>query len=251
MSARPRLQVVVAHPDDETFSCGSLLLHAAAAGATTAVCCATRGEAGGAGADLGAVREDELRQAAAILGVDRVDLLGFVDSGMSGEAGPDTVVGAAFERLLAAVQDTVTAFRPDVIVTLDASDGHRDHARVRDVALAVAGAVDVPRAYLHCLPRSLIRRWIERMRIARPDIAYLRGDTDQLGTPDQDITTVIDAADHLARRERAIAAHASQTSPYDGLPADLYRDLLTTVYARRVRPAWTGGATETRLFPDR
>jgi LmbE family N-acetylglucosaminyl deacetylase len=88
------------------------------------------------------------------------------------------------------------------------------------------------------------------MRIARPDIAYLRGNTDQLGTPDEDVTTVIDAADHLTRRERAIAAHASQTSPYDGLPEDLYRDLLITVYARRVRPAWTGGAIETRLFPN-
>jgi len=29
----PRVQVVVAHPDDETYACGSLLLQAAAAGA--------------------------------------------------------------------------------------------------------------------------------------------------------------------------------------------------------------------------
>ena len=41
-----RLQVVVAHPDDETFGCGSTLLHAAQVGAVTAVTCATRGEAG-------------------------------------------------------------------------------------------------------------------------------------------------------------------------------------------------------------
>ena len=42
----PRLLVVVAHPDDETFGTGSVLLHAAASGWATTVVCATRGEAG-------------------------------------------------------------------------------------------------------------------------------------------------------------------------------------------------------------
>src|SRR5690349_9739463 len=95
MEVPPRLQLVVAHPDDETFGCGSLLLHAVAAGARTSVVCATRGEAGeGDTADLGAVRERELREAARLLGVGRVDLLGFADSGMSGEAVPGSLVGA-------------------------------------------------------------------------------------------------------------------------------------------------------------
>ena len=40
------LVLVVAHPDDETFGCGSLLMHAAARGVRTVVVCATRGEAG-------------------------------------------------------------------------------------------------------------------------------------------------------------------------------------------------------------
>jgi LmbE family N-acetylglucosaminyl deacetylase len=108
-----RLQVVVAHPDDETFGCGSVLLHAAAAGATTGVVCATRGEAGdgsGAGPPLGAVREKELREAATVLGVGQIDLLEFGDSGMSGPAGLDTLVGAPFGRVLAHVTAAVAAF---------------------------------------------------------------------------------------------------------------------------------------------
>lgn len=172
--ARHRVQVVVAHPDDETFGCGSLLLHAAAAGARTAVCCATRGEAGEiAGGfrpvDLGVVRERELRDAAALLGVDQVDLLEFRDSGMAGPAGPGTLAGASFESVRDAVQARLSGFRPDVLITLDASDGHRDHARIRDASLAAARAAGVPRVYLQCLPRSLMQRWIDLMRADRPE----------------------------------------------------------------------------------
>jgi LmbE family N-acetylglucosaminyl deacetylase len=248
MNGRPRLQLVVAHPDDETFGCGSLLLHAAAAGAVTAVCCATRGEAGGTGAELGQVRERELRDAAAMLGVERVDLLGFADSGMSGPADADTVVGAAFPRVLDAVRESMRGFGPDVVVTLDASDGHRDHVRMRDAAVEAARELGVPRIYLACLPRSLMRRWLDRMRSQRPDVEHLDGDTDALGTPDENITTVIDATEHLQLRERAIAVHASQTSPFDGLPDDLRRAFLATIHARRVLPPWPGGTAETSLF---
>jgi LmbE family N-acetylglucosaminyl deacetylase len=234
----PRLQLVVAHPDDETFGCGSLLLHAAAAGATTSVVCATRGEAGeGNAAELGAVRERELREAARLLGVGRVDLLGFADSGMSGEAGDQTLVGAPFEQVVAAVRAAVDDVRPDVLVTLDASDSHRDHVRIRDAAVEAARAAGVPRVYLACLPRSLMRRWVEHMRSERPDMEHLDADVAALGTPDDDITTLLPAASHLAARERAMAVHASQTSPYEGLPADLRRAFLADVHLRRVHPA--------------
>jgi len=84
---RTRDEVVVAHPDDDTFACGSLLLAAAASGALTAVTCATRGEAGGSADDLGVVRERELRAAAAALSVEHVEVLDFADSGMSGDTG--------------------------------------------------------------------------------------------------------------------------------------------------------------------
>jgi LmbE family N-acetylglucosaminyl deacetylase len=248
MDGRPRLQVVVAHPDDETFGCGSLLLHAAAAGALTAVVCATRGEAGGEGDDLAAVRESELRTAADLLGVQWVDLLDFADSGMAGDAGPTTVVGAPFDDLRAAVQAAIADFRPDVLVTLDASDSHRDHVRIRDAACEAAGREGVPRVYLACLPRSLMRRWVEHVRTERPDMQHLDADTAAMGTPDDELTTVIDVAEHRAARERAIAVHASQTSPFEGLPADLRSAFLDTVHLRRVRPVWPGGPPETSLF---
>ena len=248
MAAQTRLQVVVAHPDDETFGCGSVLLHAAAAGAVTAVVCATRGEKGGTADDLGGVREKELREAAEVLGVSRVDLLGFADSGMSGEAGPGTLVAAAFPDVVAAVTAAVADFRPDVLVTLDASDSHRDHARIRDAALQAACAVRVPRVYLACLPRSLMRRWVAHMKAARPDMEHLDADLAALGTPDEEITTVVDVAEHLPVRERAIALHASQTSPFEGLPDDLRRAFLATDHLRRLVPAWPGGAPERRLL---
>jgi LmbE family N-acetylglucosaminyl deacetylase len=249
MTMARRVQVILAHPDDESFGCGSLLLWAKAAGATTAVCCATRGEAGGSEADLGTIRERELYAAADLLGVDQVNLLEFADSAMNGPAGPGTLVGSPLSRVVAAVREQITAFRPDVVVTLDAADGHRDHARIRDAALAAAGEVGVPRSYLYCLPRSLMRRWVEQMQQQRPGIEHLDADTAALGTPDELITTVLDVRGHLTQRERAIAAHASQTSPYEGLPQDLREAFLTVDHLRRVEPAWPGGEPENTLLP--
>jgi LmbE family N-acetylglucosaminyl deacetylase len=227
----PRLLVVVAHPDDETFGCGSLLLAAAADGWRTTVACATRGEAGEPtpGTDLstrtlGEVREAELRDAARLLGVTGVHLLAFGDSGMEGEPAPETLAAASPEEVRRAVDAVVAAEEPDVLVTLDGSDGHRDHVAVREATLAVARERQVP-LFWHCLARSLMDRWVAHMTQVQPDLIYLRDAG--LGTPDAEITLTIDTAEHYEARERAIAAHASQTSPFEGLPAELRRAFLT------------------------
>lgn len=240
--------VVVAHPDDETFGCGSVLAHAASRGVETVVACATRGEAGSDAADIAVIRERELRDAATVLGVRRVELLGWIDSGMDGEPAPGTLVAAPLDEVARAVAALVDDVRPDVVVTLDASDGHRDHAHVRDATLL---AVDhatwhTPRVYLQCLPQRLMRRWVRELQAKQPDSDHLAlGD---LGTPDELVTTILDTAEHLALRERAIAIHASQTSPYEVMADDLRREFLATDRLRRVRPEWSGGPLETELF---
>jgi LmbE family N-acetylglucosaminyl deacetylase len=57
----------------------------------------------------------------------------------------------------------------------------------------------------------------------------------ELGTPESEITTVIDVSAQLPRRLAAISAHASQASPYDHLPPDLQRELLAIDRLRLVR----------------
>ena len=250
-----RLLVVVAHPDDETFGCGSLLAHAAAVGVETTVACATRGEAGsptpGRGlddADMAVVREAVLHQAAELVGVDRVELFDWVDSGMDGEPANGSLVATPIEDVAARVAALIDDVRPTVVVTLDASDGHRDHAHIRDATLrATSTSTWRPDSvYLHCLPQQLMRKWVEALVEQQPDSEHLGlGD---LGTPEDRITTVIDTAAHLALREQAMAMHRSQTSPYEVMPDDLRREFLTAERLRRVHPEWRGGPIETEIF---
>jgi LmbE family N-acetylglucosaminyl deacetylase len=219
-----RLLVVVAHPDDESFGCGSLLAHAASLGWRTTVLCATRGEAGEsrlATDDLAATRERELRDAAVILGVGDVRLLDHLDSGMDGPLGPRMLCAADPATVTAQVGAVLDQVEADVVVTPDGSDGHRDHRAIREAVIAaVDGAVAPPRAtYLWCLARSTMQRWAEHRRAAGGGDPYL--EVPDLGTPDELITTVLDVREHLATRRDAIRAHRSQPSPYDDLPDEL------------------------------
>jgi N-acetyl-1-D-myo-inositol-2-amino-2-deoxy-alpha-D-glucopyranoside deacetylase len=230
-----RLLVVVAHPDDESFGCGSVLASAHAAGDETVVVCATRGEAGESRIrteDLAALREAELREAARILGVGSVVVLRHADSGLDGEPVPGTLAAAPTESVVTEVSAVLEDVRPDVVVTLDASDGHRDHAIMRDATLAAVDAAEhAPAAtYLWCLARSSMARWAQHVHGHE---AYLA--MGELGTPDDEITTVLDVSAHLATRWAAIRAHASQASPYDDLPEDLQYEFLAFDRLRLVR----------------
>jgi LmbE family N-acetylglucosaminyl deacetylase len=232
------LLAVVAHPDDESFGCGSLLAHVRAAGWDTAVLCATRGEAGESRVetdDLAALRERELRTAAGLLGVGTVVVLDHRDSGIDGQAGAGALVATPLDVLATEVVAVIDDLHPDVVVTLDASDGHRDHAHIRDATVAaVDRAGHHPTAtYLWCLARSSMQRWADHMRERGAADAYVS--LAELGTADTDVTTVLDVRSSLATRWAAIRAHASQPSPYDDLPEDLQLDFLGTDRLRLVR----------------
>lgn len=243
LAAPGRLLVVVAHPDDEAFGCGSVIAHAAANGLDVVVACATRGELGepapGSGlttADLPRARERELREACRLLGATTVELLGYRDSGVDGAPAPGSLAAADPVEVRDRVAGLLDVHRPDVVVTLDASDGHRDHVVMRDATLAALDTASRrPGAtYLFCLARSLM--------------AEFTG-SDALGTPDADLTTLVDVSDLLELRWRAVRAHASQVPPFDSMAPALQHGFLAVDRLRRVDPPWAGGPVEDTWLP--
>lgn len=149
------LLAVFAHPDDESFGVGGTLARYSAEGVGVHLVCATRGEAGSVadpsrfrGEDLGALRERELRAAAAALGIRTIRLLGCGD-GRLDCCPPTELVG----RVVAAIRET----RPQVVITFgpDGISGHPDHATIsRATTEAVAAAGD-PAAYSEQSARGL------------------------------------------------------------------------------------------------
>ncbi len=167
-------------------------------------------------------------------------LLDHRDSGMSGDPAPGTLAAADPEALRSELVAVLARVRPEVVVTLDASDGHRDHEVVRDAAVAAATEAGVATVQLVCLARSSMVRWLEHQRAEHPDREHLAVEDVVLGTPDE--LDRIDVSAHRDRLAEAMAQHASQDSPYDGLPEELASDFLDTVRLRTVRDAAPAGA---------
>src|SRR5664279_1856931 len=82
-----KLLAVLAHPDDESLGFGGMIAKYAAEGVETYLVTATRGERGRFGAlgkngnptEVGRVREQELRAAAAVLGIRELSILNYAD----------------------------------------------------------------------------------------------------------------------------------------------------------------------------
>src|SRR4051794_39028490 len=228
-----KLLLTVAHPDDEAFGCGSVLAHATASGVESVVICATRGELGEPAIDIGStpladVREAELRAAAAMLGAGRVELLGWCDSGVDGEPAPESLAAAATSDVAGVLAAWIDELQPDIVITPEGGDGHRDHLAIRDATLAALqiAAWRPARTYLWCLTRSLLAEFT-----GVPDI----------GTPDDQITTIVDTTAYLDLRWRAMRVHASQRPPYELMPAHLQHAFLATDHLIRLDPPFVGG----------
>lgn len=228
---------IFAHPDDESFGMAGTLARSVMAGHPTAIVCATRGEAGkiAAGveatpANLGAVRERELRNACAAVGVYDVAFLDYLDGHLH-EADETEAVGRIVYHL--------RRFRPDVVATFEAKGGygHLDHMAIHRFTLAaIAAAADhtrypeqiaqgwqphrVTKVYYTAIPRERLLAMREEARKRGEDFIP-GGDAgtipvEEMGTPMAEITTFMRLNDQeFEAKKRSMFSHASQM-PSDG-----------------------------------
>jgi N-acetylglucosamine malate deacetylase 2 len=134
---------IYAHPDDETFGAAGTICLLRSKGWRVVLACATLGESGKCGdppvcapEDLPAVREAELRDAACVLDISEIHLLGYSDKSLA-SAPPDEM-----RRKLTGI---IRAETPAVVFSFDPNgfNVHPDHIAIsRFASDAIAVAAD-------------------------------------------------------------------------------------------------------------
>jgi LmbE family N-acetylglucosaminyl deacetylase len=213
-----------AHPDDESIAAGGTMARYAAEGYRVVLVVATRGELGevadgvlAPGEELWQRRVAETERAAEILGVQRVEFLGYHDSGMMDEptnGAPGSFWSADLDEAAGRLAAILEEERADVLTVYDdhGGYGHPDHIQVHGVGVRAAELAGTPVVYEATMNRDHIVRLLRERQSEIPD-GVERPDPDEFGefgTPEALITTTVDVRDFVDKKRAAMAAHQSQ-----------------------------------------
>ena len=251
-----------AHPDDEAISTAGTMALASDAGHRVVLVVATKGEEGDVDdgfLDVGETLEErrvaETQAAADILGVDRIEFLGYRDSGMMGTPENDNPVSlwqADIDEAAARLADVLVEESADVLTVYDdhGGYGHPDHIQVHRVGHRAAEIAGTPRVYEATMNRDRIRE----MRSARgnadgDDSGSIDAVFETIGTPDVEISAAIDVSAVLDRKRAAMAAHPSQIAAdswFFLLPPDAFMSAFGTEWYNRTRPVFEGSVPNDR-----
>jgi LmbE family N-acetylglucosaminyl deacetylase len=165
-----RVMVVSAHPDDPEFSAGGSVAKLASDGARVTYVVVTDGSQGGEDpdqkdSDLAAIREKEQRAAARVLGVKKVEFLGYKDGHLAHDL-----------KLRRDIVRMIRKHKPELVIThlpgrlIDAPMGgsHPDHIAVGEATFAaVYPDSRNPRAF-----RSLLKEGLKPHEVKEVWVPY-------------------------------------------------------------------------------
>jgi len=253
-----------AHPDDECIGCGGVIRKAFEEGHRVVLVVATRGEQGEVpegfladGEELWQRRVTETQASAAILGAQRTEFLGYLDSGMMGTPAndrPGSFWTAPVEEAAGKLAALLREEKPDVLTCYDDNGGygHPDHIQVHRVGLRAAELAGIRRVYQNTINRDHILRSRKALAeqaaaagIEMPDLS----ERDEFGQPESVITAAVDVTPYVDVKRRAMRAHASQISEesfFLAMPDAAFRYAFGTEWF--IRAGQGPGITETDLL---
>jgi N-acetyl-1-D-myo-inositol-2-amino-2-deoxy-alpha-D-glucopyranoside deacetylase len=261
------LLLVHAHPDDEAISTGGVIMKAKAHGHRVMLVTATRGEAGEiynmdpkqTRPRLAVIRTEELKAAGDVLGVDRIEFLGYRDSGMVDTVDnkdPRSFHQARVDEAAGRLAVFLREERPNVVVTYgeDGQYGHPDHMKAHFVTVAALDLLQregwsPAKLYYTAIPRSMMEEFVKQY----PDQAERRAKQNIriAGTPDELVTTRIDVHDYVDQKRKAFEAHVSQNDPdswFAGMAGQILELALGTEYYQLARGKPGSELPESDLF---
>jgi LmbE family N-acetylglucosaminyl deacetylase len=216
-----------AHPDDECILTAGTMVQLSAAGNRVVLVMATRGEHGevadgvlAEGETLGAHRSVELEAAASVLGVSRVEWLGYTDSGMEDTATNDLPgsfcqadVHEAAARLAAILVDE----QASTVVVYDdhGAYGHPDHVQVHRVGVRAAEVAGTPVVYEATFDHDRVVAQIQAATEAGIEGVGDEPPGENFGVSGDLITTRVDVSSVADTKRRAMLCHRSQISDTD------------------------------------
>src|SRR5262249_54145512 len=171
-----------AHPDDEVITTGGTIARAVAEGHRVVLVFATRGELGLVPDDLGndalgERRTREAERAAALLGVQQVEYLGYQDSGMAGDDtnhDDGTFWTADIDEAASRLPAILEREDAEVVTIYDDHGGyhHPDHIQVHRVGVRAADLAATPRVYEATADADHFREQITAIRdVIPPEVA--------------------------------------------------------------------------------
>jgi LmbE family N-acetylglucosaminyl deacetylase len=233
-----------AHPDDEALLTAGTMARAAAEGHRVVLVVATAGEAGlvrggRTGPALATRRRGELEASAKVLGCARVEVLGFADSGMHGEAGGDEAFARVDVEVAAGrLAEILREESADVLTVYDPAGGygHPDHVQVSRVGLRAAELAGTPSVLEATVDRTALQRAL-RLVSHLPGIPadFAAERFQHAYRAPEDLTHRVDVRRFCAAKRASMAAHASQAGADEGtrtlavllrLPRPLFRLVL-------------------------
>lgn len=255
-----------AHPDDECITCGGVIRKAYEEGHRVVLVVATRGEHGevpdgflSPGESLRERRVAETHAAAEVLGVSRVEFLGYVDSGMMGTPtndGPGSFWTAPVEEAARRLAEILRDERADVLTIYDDNGGygHPDHIQVHRVGARAAELAGTPRVYQSTTNRDQFVRGMQDMvaqaaaaGIETPDVNV--ADMESMGKPESELTAVVDVSAFVEHKRKAMRAHGSQIAEesfFLALPDEMFLHAFGSEWF--IRAGQGPGVTETDLL---